>query len=195
MWVLAALGRASLLRRAGVGGRAFSSKSSCFSSDMTQLSKSEYPLVHYARMFGLSSCFAICLRSTYTGLSGCDDYILELFLPPGTTALSKHLIFLDSVLVTMKASNITGRTSIAIRSILFFLVCMANLGQQQFVVSFNRSSFSSAAAALSLSNNNNNNNTDKEQKMACAEQLVSELSNPDLRENALLDLSKVLYLI
>ncbi|KAF9595820.1 hypothetical protein IFM89_005306 [Coptis chinensis] len=67
---------------------------------------------------------------------------------------------------------------------------MAKLGQQQFVASFNRSSFSSAAAALSLSNNNNNNNTDKEQKMASAEQLVFELSNPDLRENALLDLSK-----
>ncbi|KAF9610537.1 hypothetical protein IFM89_023202 [Coptis chinensis] len=67
---------------------------------------------------------------------------------------------------------------------------MANLGQQQFVASFNRSSFSSAASALSLSNNNNNNNTDKDQKMASAEQLVFELSNPDLRENALLDLSK-----
>ncbi|KAF9616425.1 hypothetical protein IFM89_029679 [Coptis chinensis] len=83
----------------GVAGRAFSSKSSCFSSDITQFSKTQYPLVHYARMFGLSSCFAICLRSAYTG---CDDYILEFFLPPGITALSKQLIFLDSVLVTMK---------------------------------------------------------------------------------------------
>lgn len=32
----------------------------------------------------------------------------------------------------------------------------------------------------------------KDRKMASAEQLVLELSNPDLRENALLELSKVL---
>ncbi|KAF9592719.1 hypothetical protein IFM89_016951 [Coptis chinensis] len=47
MWGLAALGRASLTEGRG-WWRAFSSKSSCFSSDMTQLSKSEYPRVHHA---------------------------------------------------------------------------------------------------------------------------------------------------
>ncbi|KAF9596911.1 hypothetical protein IFM89_014475 [Coptis chinensis] len=73
----------------GVGGRAFSSKSSCFSSDMTH---------------------------TYTGLSGCDDYILELFTPPCTTALSKHRYFGLRLGDNEGESNITGRTSIAIRS-------------------------------------------------------------------------------
>lgn len=34
----------------------------------------------------------------------------------------------------------------------------------------------------------------KERKMASSEQLVLDLSNPDLRENALLELSKVRFL-
>ena len=34
----------------------------------------------------------------------------------------------------------------------------------------------------------------KERKMASSEQLVLDLSNPDLRENALLELSKVKFL-
>lgn len=82
----------------GVAGKAFESQNSCFCRDVTQFCKTEYPLVHYARMFGLTSCFAICLRSSYTG---DDDYVLEFFLP--------HLMdhgdqqtFLDSLLVTMK---------------------------------------------------------------------------------------------
>ncbi|KAL5726883.1 hypothetical protein ACHQM5_000128 [Ranunculus cassubicifolius] len=83
----------------GVAGRAFLSKGSCFSRDITQFTKTQYPLVHYARMFGLSSCFATCLRSSYTGN---DDYILEFFLPPSIVELSEQLTFLDSVLATMK---------------------------------------------------------------------------------------------
>ncbi|PIA51849.1 hypothetical protein AQUCO_01000024v1 [Aquilegia coerulea] len=83
----------------GVAGRAFSSKGSCFSMDITQFSKTQYPLAHYAQMFGLSSCFAICLCSTHTGT---DDYILEFFLPPGIMDLSEQLTFVNSVLATMK---------------------------------------------------------------------------------------------
>lgn len=83
----------------GVAGRAFSSKGSCFTRDITQFTKIQYPLVHYARMFGLVSCFAICLRSSHTGT---DDYILEFFLPPSIIDLREQLTLLDSVLATMK---------------------------------------------------------------------------------------------
>ncbi|OVA08238.1 Phox/Bem1p [Macleaya cordata] len=83
----------------GVAGRAFSSHSSCFSRDITQFSKTEYPLVHYALMFGLMSCYAICLRSSYTG---SDDYILEFFLPPSITDDSEQQDLLASLLATMK---------------------------------------------------------------------------------------------
>lgn len=83
----------------GVAGRAFLSSSLCFCRDITQFCKAEYPLVHYARMFGLSSCFAICLRSTHTGN---DDYILEFFLPPTITSSGEHETFLGSLLATMK---------------------------------------------------------------------------------------------
>ncbi|PIA27353.1 hypothetical protein AQUCO_07900006v1 [Aquilegia coerulea] len=46
---------------------------------------------------------------------------------------------------------------------------------------------SSSCSSLIINTTNSNN---KDQKMASAEQLVFELTNPDLRENALLDLSK-----
>ncbi|GMH31367.1 hypothetical protein Nepgr_033210 [Nepenthes gracilis] len=52
-----------LQRGQGVAGRTFSSLGMCFCGDIAHFCKTEYPLVHYARMFGLTSCFAICLRS------------------------------------------------------------------------------------------------------------------------------------
>ncbi|GMH06968.1 hypothetical protein Nepgr_008808 [Nepenthes gracilis] len=60
-----------LQRGQGVAGRAFSSFNMCFCGDIAHFCKTEYRLVHYARMFGLTSCFAICLRSKHTGN---DDY-------------------------------------------------------------------------------------------------------------------------
>ncbi|KAH7550091.1 hypothetical protein JRO89_XS13G0133800 [Xanthoceras sorbifolium] len=83
----------------GVAGRAFLSLGACFCKDITQFCKTEYPLVHYARMFGLTSCFAICLRSAYTG---DDDYILEFFLPPVITDSYEQQTLLGSLLATMK---------------------------------------------------------------------------------------------
>ncbi|XP_022736358.1 protein NLP6-like isoform X2 [Durio zibethinus] len=83
----------------GVVGRAFLSHNSCFCADITQFCKTEYPLVHYARMFGLTSCFAICLRSTYTG---DDDYVLEFFLSPAIADRNEQQNLLGSILATMK---------------------------------------------------------------------------------------------
>ncbi|KAJ6393485.1 hypothetical protein OIU77_022856 [Salix suchowensis] len=83
----------------GVAGRTFLSHSLCFCPDITQFCKSEYPLVHYARMFGLTSCFAICLRSSYTG---DDDYVLEFFLPPSITGSHEWKTLLGSILAIMK---------------------------------------------------------------------------------------------
>lgn len=88
-----------LLKGQGVAGRSFSSQSSCFCEDITKFSKPEYPLVHYARLFGLSSSFAICLQSSHTGN---DNYILEFFMPPNTLDCNKHYTMLDSMLATMK---------------------------------------------------------------------------------------------
>ncbi|XVF51271.1 hypothetical protein PTKIN_Ptkin04bG0171600 [Pterospermum kingtungense] len=83
----------------GVAGRAFLSHNSCFCADITRFCKTEYPLVHYARMFGLTSCFAICLRSTYTG---DDDYVLEFFLPPAISDSNEQQTLLASMLETMR---------------------------------------------------------------------------------------------
>lgn len=83
----------------GVAGRAFESLNSCFCRDITEFCKTQYPLVHYARMFGLRSSFAICLRSNHTGN---DDYVLEFFLPPNIESYEDQQTLLDSLLVTMK---------------------------------------------------------------------------------------------
>ncbi|KAL3499014.1 hypothetical protein ACH5RR_041746 [Cinchona calisaya] len=83
----------------GVAGRAFASHNSCFCEDVSRFCKTEYPLVHYARLFDLASCFAVCLRSTYTGE---DDYVLEFFLPPSIRDHREQRALLESLLVTMK---------------------------------------------------------------------------------------------
>ncbi|KAA8539191.1 hypothetical protein F0562_025883 [Nyssa sinensis] len=84
----------------GVVGMAYSSHNSSFHSDITQFSSTEYPMVHYAREYQFSGCFAICLKSSYTGE---DYYILEFFLP------AEKIIYghprpqiLDSILETLK---------------------------------------------------------------------------------------------
>ncbi|XP_043716224.1 protein NLP7-like isoform X2 [Telopea speciosissima] len=92
----------------GVAGRAFSSLRSCFSRDITRFGKTEYPMVHYARMFGLTSCFAICLMSTDTG---SDYYVLEFFLPPSITDCKEQEALLDSLLETMKLHFRSLRTA------------------------------------------------------------------------------------
>ena len=64
-------------KSSGFVGRALLSHGSCFCEDVTKLSREEYPLVHYALMSGLSSCFAIFLHS----IESNNDYVLEFFLP------------------------------------------------------------------------------------------------------------------
>ncbi|XP_008777047.2 protein NLP3-like isoform X2 [Phoenix dactylifera] len=83
----------------GVAGRAFALRRPCFAEDVTKFSKSEYPLVHYARMFGLVGCLAICLQSTH---SGDDDYVLEFFLPHDCKNLIEQQALLDSISALMK---------------------------------------------------------------------------------------------
>ncbi|PWA40411.1 PB1 domain, RWP-RK domain protein [Artemisia annua] len=83
----------------GVAGRAFETRSSCFCENITHFSKTEYPLVHYARLFGLVASFAICLRSSHTG---DDDYILEFFLPPNMVDCKDQQTMLGSLLISMK---------------------------------------------------------------------------------------------
>ncbi|KAL2529722.1 Protein NLP4 [Forsythia ovata] len=71
-----------LLKGQGVVGRAFRINQPCFSPDVTAYSKTEYPLSHHARMFGLRAAVAIRLRSISTGSA---DFVLEFFLPMDCT--------------------------------------------------------------------------------------------------------------
>lgn len=82
----------------GLPGKAFASNQPCFSNDISSFSKTEYPLVHYARLFNLAAAVAIRLRSTHTGN---DDYILEFFLPTDCKDSQNLQMLLKSVSVTM----------------------------------------------------------------------------------------------
>ncbi|CAM0957285.1 unnamed protein product [Alopecurus aequalis] len=88
-----------LQKAQGVPGKAFVSRRPCFSKDVSRFSKTEYPLVHYARMFGLAGCFSICLQSAYTG---DDDYILEFFLPPDCKGDKEQKDLLESIIVLLR---------------------------------------------------------------------------------------------
>ncbi|PSS11219.1 hypothetical protein CEY00_Acc15549 [Actinidia chinensis var. chinensis] len=93
--------------RNGIGlvGRALSSPNLLYCSDVTQFSMAEYPLAHFARQCKLRGCFAISLRSNYTGN---DVYVLEIFLPSS----NKHedpLTSLSKILETMKKEFKTFR--------------------------------------------------------------------------------------
>ncbi|PUZ63415.1 hypothetical protein GQ55_3G066700 [Panicum hallii var. hallii] len=83
----------------GVSGKAFILRRPCFSKDVTRFSKMEYPLVHYARMFGLAGCFSVCLQSAYTGN---DDYVLEFFLPPDCIEDDEQKVLLESILTLLR---------------------------------------------------------------------------------------------
>uniref|UniRef100_A0A6N2LFH8 PB1 domain-containing protein n=2 Tax=Salix viminalis TaxID=40686 RepID=A0A6N2LFH8_SALVM len=67
-----------LLKGQGFVGEAFMTNQPCFSGDVTLYGKTEYPLSHLARIFGLCAAVAIRLRSMYTGTT---DFVLEFFLP------------------------------------------------------------------------------------------------------------------
>ncbi|KAK2660893.1 hypothetical protein Ddye_007426 [Dipteronia dyeriana] len=69
-----------LLKGQGVAGKAFLTNEPCFSPDITSYIKTEYPLSHHAKMFGLCGAVAIRLRSIHTGAA---DFVLEFFLPNG----------------------------------------------------------------------------------------------------------------
>ncbi|XP_028052393.1 protein NLP7-like [Camellia sinensis] len=89
----------NLQKGQGVVGRAVLSQNLVFCKDITQFSITQYPLAHYAREHGLKGCFAICMRSSYTG---DNVYVLEFFLPPNYTKGGDPRIALVPLLTTMK---------------------------------------------------------------------------------------------
>ncbi|KAF8410302.1 hypothetical protein HHK36_002828 [Tetracentron sinense] len=88
-----------LLRGQGVVGRAFTTNQPCFSTDIIAFSKTDYPLSHYARMFGLCAAVAIRLRSIYTGTV---DYILEFFLPVDCRDTEEQKQMLNSLSIVIQ---------------------------------------------------------------------------------------------
>lgn len=83
----------------GVAGSAFTTNQSCFSPDVTAYSKTEYPLSHHARVFGLRAAVAIRLRSIYANAS---DFVLEFFLPTNCGDLGQQKEMLTSLSVVIE---------------------------------------------------------------------------------------------
>lgn len=83
----------------GVPGKAFASNQPFFESDVKSYSKIEYPLGHYALLFGLGAAVAIRLRSIHTGT---DDFILEFFLPVTCVNSQEQQVMLNALSITMQ---------------------------------------------------------------------------------------------
>lgn len=92
----------------GVAGRAFLLHGPCFARDVKNFCKKEYPLVHYARMFGLAACLAICLRSF---LTESDDYVVEFFLPASCVDPQDQKELIKCLTTTMRECFRTLRVS------------------------------------------------------------------------------------
>lgn len=88
-----------LLRDQGIVGKAFTTNQPCFSMDVTALCKTEYPLSHYAKIFGLHAAVAIRLRSICTGTA---DYVLEFFLPVDCTNSEEQRLMLNSLSIIIQ---------------------------------------------------------------------------------------------
>lgn len=95
-----------LLKGEGIAGKAFMTNQPCFSEDITQFCKTEYPLSHHARVFDLHAAVAIRLRSTYTGTA---DFVLEFFLPRNCKEAEDQRQMLDSL------SSVVERTCQSLR--------------------------------------------------------------------------------
>ncbi|KAJ4827498.1 hypothetical protein Tsubulata_027978 [Turnera subulata] len=88
-----------LLKGQGVAGQAFMTNQPCFTSDITSLGKTEYPLSHHARMFELHAAVAIRLRSMHTGAT---DFVLEFFLPKDCTNPEEQKKMLNSLSIIIQ---------------------------------------------------------------------------------------------
>ena len=97
----------SLEKGQGVPGKAFESNQPNFDSDVKNHCKSEYPLGHYAKWFGLGAAVAIRLRSIHTGN---DDFILEFFLPTTCVESKEQQLVLNALSITMQRTCRSLRT-------------------------------------------------------------------------------------
>ncbi|KAK9271447.1 hypothetical protein L1049_027038 [Liquidambar formosana] len=88
-----------LLKGQGVPGRAFTTNQPCFSADITSFGKTEYPLSHHARMFGLHAAVAIRFRCVHTGAA---DFVLEFFLPVDCLDPEEQTQMLSSLSITIQ---------------------------------------------------------------------------------------------
>ncbi|KAD5317312.1 hypothetical protein E3N88_17258 [Mikania micrantha] len=61
-------------------GKALLARGSYYVENVSELSEDEYPLVHNARMSGLTRCFTVFLHSVERDAADNDEYVLEFFL-------------------------------------------------------------------------------------------------------------------
>ncbi|CAH8332959.1 unnamed protein product [Eruca vesicaria subsp. sativa] len=87
-----------LLKGQGVAGQAFLTNGPCFSPDVSNYKKSEYPLSHHANMYGLHGAVAIRLRCIHTGSA---DFVLEFFLPKDCDNLEEQRKMLNALSTIM----------------------------------------------------------------------------------------------
>lgn len=88
-----------MLKGQGVAGKAFTTNQPCFCNDITSFTKTEYPLAHHAKMFGLHAAVAIRLRSIH---SDATDFVLQFFLPKNCVNCQDQMKMLNALSRTIQ---------------------------------------------------------------------------------------------
>ncbi len=83
----------------GLLSKAYASNQPSFELDVKSYKKIDYPLNHYAHMFGFNVIIVMCLQSIHIG---SDEYILEFFLPPTCVDSQEQEVVLNSLFITMQ---------------------------------------------------------------------------------------------
>lgn len=83
-----------LLKAEGLPGEAFMTNQPCFATDITAFSKTDYPLSHHAKVFGMRSAVAIRVQSIYNKSA---EFVLEFFLPLDCTDAEDQKQMLNSI--------------------------------------------------------------------------------------------------
>uniref|UniRef100_A0A0D9VBZ3 RWP-RK domain-containing protein n=1 Tax=Leersia perrieri TaxID=77586 RepID=A0A0D9VBZ3_9ORYZ len=73
-----------------------------FCADVARCSKDDYPLAHYAGMYGLAGCLVLRADIAGAGSEEEEHAVLELFLPPDCAGVAEQKAAVDAITATIK---------------------------------------------------------------------------------------------
>uniref|UniRef100_A0A0E0JV98 RWP-RK domain-containing protein n=1 Tax=Oryza punctata TaxID=4537 RepID=A0A0E0JV98_ORYPU len=106
-----------------------------FCADVARCSKDDYPLAHYAGMYGLAGCLVLRAELNAAAMADAagdeeDCVVLELFLPPDCTGIAEQKAAVDAISATIKQCSSNLKAIVISNLEDLFLDAMADGDQQ-----------------------------------------------------------------